>query len=73
MDGQHGLTSSRRDASGVSAALAAISEAAPAYAGDSPVGRTPLMPLIVEAVRARATVGEISDALRSVWGEYRPA
>ena len=64
---------SRRDASGVSAALAAISEAAPAYAGDSPVGRTPLMPLIVEAVRARATVGEISDALRSVWGEYRPA
>ena len=31
-----------------------------------------LMPLIVEAVRARATVGEISDALRSSWGEYRP-
>jgi methylmalonyl-CoA mutase N-terminal domain/subunit len=31
------------------------------------------MPLIVDAVRERATVGEISDALRAVWGEHRPA
>jgi len=31
------------------------------------------MPLIVDAVRARATVGEISDAFRAEWGEYRPA
>jgi methylmalonyl-CoA mutase N-terminal domain/subunit len=31
-----------------------------------------LMPLLLEAVRARATVGEISDVLREVWGEYRP-
>lgn len=31
----------------------------------------PLMPAIVDAVRARATVGEISDALREVWGTYR--
>ena len=30
-----------------------------------------LMPLIVDAVRARATVGEISDTLRSVWGTFR--
>jgi methylmalonyl-CoA mutase N-terminal domain/subunit len=29
------------------------------------------MPLIVAAVRARATLGEISDALRAVWGLYR--
>lgn len=29
-----------------------------------------LMPLVIEAVRARATLGEISDAFRSVWGEY---
>ena len=27
---------------------------------------------IVDAVRSRATIGEISDALRSVWGSYRP-
>jgi methylmalonyl-CoA mutase N-terminal domain/subunit len=31
------------------------------------------MPLIIDAVRARATVGEISDVFRAVWGEYRPA
>jgi methylmalonyl-CoA mutase N-terminal domain/subunit len=30
------------------------------------------MPLIVDAVRARATVGEISDTLRGVWGVYQP-
>lgn len=29
-----------------------------------------LMPLILEAVKAYATVGEICDALREVWGEY---
>jgi methylmalonyl-CoA mutase N-terminal domain/subunit len=32
-----------------------------------------LMPPILEAVRARATLGEISDALREAWGTYRPA
>ncbi|MFN8215614.1 MAG: methylmalonyl-CoA mutase family protein [Solirubrobacterales bacterium] len=31
------------------------------------------MPEIEEAVRARATVGEISDVLRSVWGQYQPS
>jgi methylmalonyl-CoA mutase N-terminal domain/subunit len=30
-----------------------------------------LMEAILEAVRARATLGEISDVLRGVWGEYR--
>ena len=30
-----------------------------------------LMPAIVEAVRAYATVGEISDRLRVAWGEHR--
>jgi methylmalonyl-CoA mutase N-terminal domain/subunit len=29
------------------------------------------MPPIIDAVRARATLGEISDALRAVWGVYR--
>ena len=36
-------------------------------------GDASLMPLIVEAVRARATVGEISDVLRGVWGTFRAA
>ena len=29
------------------------------------------MPFILESVDALATVGEISDALRTVFGEYR--
>jgi len=32
--------------------------------------RTNLMPPIIEAVRAYATLGEMCDALREVWGEY---
>jgi len=35
-------------------------------------GAAPLMEPIIDAVRARATVGEISDVFRGVWGEYRP-
>jgi methylmalonyl-CoA mutase N-terminal domain/subunit len=34
-------------------------------------GEGPLMELIVEAVRARCTLGEIADALRAEFGEYR--
>jgi methylmalonyl-CoA mutase N-terminal domain/subunit len=31
------------------------------------------MPLIIDAVRARASVGEISDRLQVAWGRFRPA
>jgi len=31
-----------------------------------------LMPLIIDAVRNRCTLGEIMDTLRDVFGEYRP-
>jgi len=55
----------KRDRAGVERALAAIRAAAAAP-------DAPLMPRILEAVRARATVGEISDVLREVWGVYRP-
>ena len=34
------------------------------------LGTDNLMPLLLEAVRAYATVGEMCDALRDVWGEY---
>jgi len=54
----------RRDGARVETALAALRAAA---AGDGA-----LMPPILEAVRARASVGEISDTLREVWGVYRP-
>ena len=65
-------TRARRDAAGVSAALDALRAAADDYAHGHASGRAPLMPLIVDAVRARVTVGEISDALRERWGAYRP-
>jgi methylmalonyl-CoA mutase N-terminal domain/subunit len=32
-----------------------------------------LMPLIIDAVRARTTVGEISETLAANWGYYRPS
>jgi methylmalonyl-CoA mutase N-terminal domain/subunit len=54
---------SRREAGAADAAIAGVEDAARS--------REPLMPRIIEAVRARATIGEISDALRRVWGTYR--
>lgn len=51
-----------RDATRVEAALAAVKSAA--------AGSDNLMPPILEAVRAYATVGEICSTLASVFGEY---
>ena len=34
-------------------------------------GRENIMPVLIEAVKTYATVGEISDTLRDVFGEYR--
>jgi methylmalonyl-CoA mutase N-terminal domain/subunit len=31
-----------------------------------------VMPAVIEAVKARATVGEVCDVWRSIYGEYRP-
>jgi len=42
-------------------------DGAPAAAGSEN-----LMPYILEAVRAYATLGEMTDALRKSWGEYLP-
>jgi methylmalonyl-CoA mutase N-terminal domain/subunit len=53
-----------RDASAVASALADVDAAARSA--------TSLMPPIIAAVRARATLGEISDVLRTAWGTYRP-
>ena len=41
-----------------------------AASGKDPWGRDLLMPKLLDAVRARATVGEIVGALREAWGEY---
>lgn len=53
-----------RDANTVAAALADLKEAAGTENGD-------LMEPIVAAVRAYATLGEICDAMRAEFGEYR--
>ncbi len=38
---------------------------------DAAGGESNLMPVIVEAVEAGATLGEVSDTLRDLWGEHR--
>jgi methylmalonyl-CoA mutase N-terminal domain/subunit len=58
----------KRKSAEVKSALAALRGAS------APNSAEPrLMPLIVDAVRARATVGEISETLETNWGLYRPA
>jgi methylmalonyl-CoA mutase len=52
-----------RDAAQVRATLDALTQAAQSGHGN-------LLELAVAAARARATVGEISDALEKVWGRY---
>jgi methylmalonyl-CoA mutase, N-terminal domain len=55
----------KRDAGPWKAALSAVEDAARSGAN--------LMPRILAAVEASATVGEISDAMRRVFGEYKEA
>jgi len=52
-----------RDAQPVSAALEAVAAGARSDAS--------LLPLLIDAVRTGATLGEISDTLRGLWGTYR--
>ncbi len=54
----------RRDGAKVAAALAALTAAAKNNTGN-------LLALSIEAIRARATVGEVSDALEQVYGRHR--
>ena len=46
-------------------------EGALARLRDAARGRDNLMPPILEAVRAYATLGEMAGALRDVWGEHK--
>ena len=55
----------KRDADQWNSALAGVEEAARSGAN--------VMPRIVAAVEANATVGEISDSMRKVFGEYKEA
>lgn len=53
----------KRDNAKADASLAAIREKA--------LGTDNLMPAVIEAVENLCTLGEISDTLRAVWGEYK--
>ena len=53
-----------RDAASVERRLAALADAAR--------GPDNVLPPMKEALRARASLGEVSDVLRGVFGEYRP-
>jgi len=55
----------RRNATAVSLALDQLRDAA--------TGSKNLMPPLLESVRVYATLGEICDVLREVWGEYEEA
>jgi methylmalonyl-CoA mutase len=54
----------KRDTAGVTAALAAITTAAKENSGN-------LLDLSIKAIRLRATVGEVSDALEAAYGRHR--
>jgi len=54
----------KRDTASVERALGAVRAAAS--------GTDNVLPAMREALRARATLGEVSDVLRDVFGEYRP-
>jgi methylmalonyl-CoA mutase N-terminal domain/subunit len=54
-----------RDAGAAERALAAVDRAAR--------GRDNLLPPILDAVRARVTLGEICDTLRGIFGVHQPS
>jgi methylmalonyl-CoA mutase len=56
-----------RDAAQVQACLQALTQCAESADGD----KGNLLDLAIQAMRARATVGEVSDALEKVWGRHR--
>ena len=65
-------TRAARDGERAAAAMDALRGACASFA-QAGVAREPLMVYIIEAVRARVSVGEVADVMRGVWGEYRPA
>ena len=62
----------KRDANAVAKALEALGKSADRFTTKGDVKGVSLVPKIVDAVRARASVGEIANVLRSRWGAYRP-
>ena len=65
-------TKKKRDNAAVRAALDALTKSASGLLRDD-VTRSHMMEPIIDAVRARATVGEISSALQSSFGSHDPS
>ena len=65
------LVKERRDSRAVSACLAALTDRATGLM--QPGNRPVVMPTIIDAVRARCTIEEISSALIRPWGSYSPS
>ena len=59
-----------RDAAAHGSALSAVGRAAASVQEGKAAAA--LMPLVIDAVRARASVGEISDTFAGAWGRYAP-
>jgi methylmalonyl-CoA mutase N-terminal domain/subunit len=62
-----------RNAKAVAKALKTLGAAAAGLKTGAALGSTPVVPLIVDAVRARTSVGEIAATLRECWGVYQPS
>jgi methylmalonyl-CoA mutase, N-terminal domain len=62
-----------RDAKSLTDALERLGKGADRFTAKSDLKAESLVPKIVDAVRARASVGEIANVLKSRWGAYRPA
>ncbi len=64
---QQGRLSALREARDGDQVESALTDIRRTAAGDAN-----LLPVLIDAVKRRVTLGEISHALREVWGEYRP-
>ena len=61
-----------RDGAAVTRALAALDAAAASVRPDGAGTPPAMMPMMIDAVRARATVVEVADTLERRWGKYQP-
>jgi methylmalonyl-CoA mutase N-terminal domain/subunit len=66
-----GALRAQRDAASLRDALVALEGAARDAAASSTKTGSNLLPLVLRAAKARATLGEIADVLRNIFGEYR--
>jgi methylmalonyl-CoA mutase N-terminal domain/subunit len=62
----------KRDEKAVKGCLAVLSEGAGSLVAKGHESSR-MMPLIIDAVKARCTIGEISNTLQSRWGAYSPS